>query len=572
MNRFSLGKKSMLSLMLLFAVALFMSACSSDNSNTGKDDNVEEVGDDPADEQVIRLTESDEIRSMDSSFATDVISHHAINRVMSGLLIYEDGELVPEIAEDMPEVNDDNTEYTFTLRDDAEWSNGEPVIADDFVYAWRRALDRDFESQYDYIFDAANIKNATEITDEDSDIYGETEELGVEAVDDHTLTVTLDKATPEQYFNSMMQFAPFFPLNEEFVEEQGDDYAEEPENLLYNGAYVLDEWNHGEGWTMKKNEDYFNADDITMEEAQFQVVKDPKTALKLYEDNEIDVVELKGEDVESYRDHEEFQELPALSNMYWKLDMDNVPEFNNKKVRQAIFLSIDRDAAVDVILNDGSMAANYFVPKDFATGPDGNDFHEEGGIADPDNYPNTDKEKAQELWEEAKEEEGFDELDVEYMTTDKEDAAELADYYVDELEENLDGLNLEINKQPFNSYLDLTSAGEAEIDAGSGWGPDYEDPMTFLELYTSDNSTNTFGIADDEYDEMIAEADATGDEPEKRWEILQEAEKYLMENALIVPIYQAGKAQLTKNYVDGFIDQVNGTHEFFRYAEIKEHE
>src|SRR5699024_9706729 len=114
--------------------------------------------------------------------------------------------------------------------------------------------------------------------------------------------------------------------------------------------------------------------------------------------------------------------LPELSNMYWKLDMDNVPEFNNKKVRQAIFLSIDRDAAVDVILNDGSLAANYFVPKDFATGPDGNDFHEEGGIADPEDYPNTDKEKAQELWEEAKEEEGFDELNVEYMTTDKEDA------------------------------------------------------------------------------------------------------------------------------------------------------
>src|SRR5699024_5423897 len=488
MNRFSIGKKPVLSFMLLLAFVLLMSACSAGNSNTsGGNDNVAEVSDEPADEQVIRLTESDEIRSMDSSFATDAISHHAINRVMSGLLIYEDGELVPEIAEDMPEVNDDNTEYTFTLRDDAEWSNGEPVIADDFVYAWRRALDRDFESQYDYIFDAANIKNATKITDEDDDMYGETEELGVEAVDDHTLKVTLDKATPEQYFNSLMQFAPFFPLNEEFVEEQGDDYAEEPENLLYNGAYVLDEWNHGEGWTMKKNEDYFNADEVTMEEAQFQVVKDPKTALKLYEDNEVDVVELKGEDVESYRDHEEFQELPELSNMYWKLDMDNVPEFNNKKVRQAIFLSIDRDAAVDVILNDGSLAANYFVPKDFATGTDGNDFHEEGGIADPEDYPNTDKEKAQELWEEAKEEEGFDELNVEYMTTDKEDAAELADYYVDELEENLDGLNIEINKQPFNSYLDLTSAGEAEIDAGSGWGPDYEDPMTFLELYTSDN-------------------------------------------------------------------------------------
>src|SRR5699024_4698573 len=143
----------------------------------------------------------------------DAISHHAINRVMSGLLIYEDGELVPEIAEDMPEVNDDNTEYTFTLRDDAEWSKGESVIADDFVYIWWSSVDRDFELQYDYIFDAANINNVTILTDEDDDMYGETEELGVEVVDDHTMKVMLDKVSPEQYFNSLMQFAPFYPLN-----------------------------------------------------------------------------------------------------------------------------------------------------------------------------------------------------------------------------------------------------------------------------------------------------------------------------------------------------------------------
>src|SRR5699024_220754 len=170
---------------------------------------------------------------MDISFATDVISHNVMNRVFSGLLIYEDDELVPEIAEDMPEVNDDNTEYTFTLRDDAEWSNGDPVTADDFVYSWRRALDKDFESHDDYIFEAANIANASDSDDADRDMFGGRAELGVEGVGEHTWTGTLDKATPEQYINSLMQFAPCFALNEEFVEEQGDDCAEEPENLLY---------------------------------------------------------------------------------------------------------------------------------------------------------------------------------------------------------------------------------------------------------------------------------------------------------------------------------------------------
>ncbi|HLR01267.1 MAG TPA: peptide ABC transporter substrate-binding protein [Virgibacillus sp.] len=581
------NKKLIILTVLLFSFALFMSACSSDeepngspddgttnnnnNDDNGNNDNDGDSDGEAADDQVLRFTESDEIRSMDISFATDVISHNVMNRVFSGLLIYEDDELVPEIAEDMPEVNDDNTEYTFTLRDDAEWSNGDPVTADDFVYSWRRALDKDFESQYDYIFEAANIANASEIVDEDSDMFGETEELGVEAVDEHTLKVTLDKATPEQYFNSLMQFAPFFPLNEEFVEEQGDDFAEEPENLLYNGAFVLDEWNHGEGWTLKKNEDYFNADEVNIEEVDFQVVKDTKTALKLYENGEIDRVQLRAEDVEKYQDDPEFQELPDVGVFYWDFDRNNVPEFENENLRKAIFLSLDRDSAADVILNDGSMGANYVVPQEFATGPDGNDFHDEGGKANPEDYPNSDKEEAQEYWEKAKEELDIDELEIEYMTTDTSTSEELADYFANEIEENLDGITIDINKQPFKSYLDLTSSGEAELAAGSGWQPDYEDPMTFLELFTSDNPQNTYGLEDDEYDSMIEKADDLGDKPEERWEVLQEAEQYLIDNALIVPTYQSGIAVLTKDYIDGNIDQVNGIKNFFRYAEIKDH-
>lgn len=570
----------LISILTLLTFALLLASCSSDeesdsfenadNSESNSNDGAE-TGDELAEEQVLRLAETDEINSMDPAVAPDAISHHTINRVMSGLLIYEDGELVPEIAEDMPEVNDDKTEYTFTLRDDAEWSNGEPVIADDFVYSWQRAIDKDFETQYDYMFEAAHIKNASKITDEDDDLYGKTEELGIEAKDDQTLKVTLDKSTPEKYFNSIMQFAPFFPLNEEFVEEQGDDYAEEPENILFNGAFVMDDWKHGEGWTLKKNEDYFNADDITLEEVDFKVVKDPNTELKLYENGEIDHTELKGENVEKYQDDEEFTEEPDSANLYWKLDQDNVPEFKNKKIRQAISLSIDRESMADIILNDGSIPSNYFIPKDFAEGPEGEDFHVEGGIADPASYPDTDKEKAKQLWEEGKQEEGFDTLEVEFMTTDKEDASELADYYVNELEENLDGIDVEINKQPFNSYQDIASSGKAEIDGGSGWGPDYEDPMTFLELFTTDNSTNTFGISDEKYDDLIEEANELGDEPEKRWEVLQEAEKHLVENALIVPVYQAGQAQLTKDYVDDYSFQLMGTKDFIRHVEIKKH-
>lgn len=562
---------TLIPLLTFFFITVACSSNTTDGDNGNQETNNDTNGGALSDEQVLRLTETDEIRSMDTSFATDSISHGATNRVFSGLITYEDDELTPELAEDMPEANEDNTEYTFKLRDDAVWSNGEPIIADDYVYSWRRALDKDYESQYDYIFEAAHIKNAATITDEDSDLYGKTEELGVEAVDDYTLKVTLDEPTPPQYFNSLMQYTPFYPLNEEFVEEQGDDYAKEPENLIYSGPFVLDEWDHGSGWTLKKNEDYFNADQITLDKVEYQVVKDTKTALKLYENGEIDNVKLTAEDVENYRDDPEFHEKLGLYVYYWDFDRNNVPEFENENLRKAFFYAIDRDSAADVILNDGSEGANYIVPKEFAEGPDGEDFHAEGSTADIADYPETDKEKAQEYWEKAKKELDIEDLDIGYMTTDESTTEELADYYVNELEETLDGLNITINKQPFKSYLDMTANGEAELAAGVGWKADYEDPISFLELFTTGNSINTFGLSDEKYDSMIEKAGKLGDEPEKRWELLQEAEQYLIDKAMIIPTYQEGEAELTKDYVSGNIDQVKGLSNYYRYAEIKEH-
>lgn len=574
---FRLGKNSKLfiTFALFLILTVLLAACGGDSNNNANnnnnDNNANHENEDRelADEQKLRFTEGDEIRSMDITIATDTVSHDAMNKVFSGLLIYENDELVPELAEDLPEVNDDNTEYVFTLRDGIEWHDGTPITADDFVYSWRRAVSTDVETQYAYIFEAANIENAKQITDPDDDMYGETENLGVEAVDDKTLKVTLDQPTPEQYFNSLMQFAPFFPLNEEFVEEQGDDYAQEPENLLFNGAYVMEEWNHGEGWTLVKNDNYWNADEVTIEEIEYTVVKDPDTALKLYESGEIDRVGLTSENVDKYENDEEFEQIPDVSVFYWDFNRDTVPEFENDKLRQAVFLAIDREAATEVILNNGSIPANYIIPQEWATGPDGKDFHD-SEISDVDSYPDTDKEKAQELWEEAQEELGIDGLEVELMTTDGGLAEDLSEYFADQVESTLDGFEITINKQPFNSYLDLTSEGEVELAAGSGWAPDYEDPMTFLELFTTDNPQNTYGLSDETYDEMIEEASQLGDEPEKRWEVLQEAERYLIENALIVPTYQKGSAVLTKDYIDGAITQTNGIQFYVRYAQVYE--
>src|SRR5699024_9954727 len=175
---------------------------------------------------------------------------------------------------------------------------------------------------------------------------------------------------------------------------------------------------------------------------------------------------LTAEDVENYRDDPEFHEKLGLYVYYWDFDRNNVPEFENENLRKAFFYAIDRVSAADVILNDGSVGANYIVSKEFAEGPDGEDLHEEGSTEDIADYTEADKEKAQEYWEKAKKKLNIEELDIEYMTTDESTTEELADYYVNELEESLDGLNITINKQPFKSYLDMSVNGEDDLAAG----------------------------------------------------------------------------------------------------------
>lgn len=577
-------KKLMLLFSLVLAFSMILAACSSGDSSSGENGSEDTAsennssdgennssGQEMADKQVLNLPAGSDIRTMDSSKATDEYSLHTLMRVKSGLLLYNgDDELVPELAKDLPDVNEDKTKYTFHLRD-AKWSDGSPVTADQFVYAWQRGIDPDTASQYANLFASAHIKNAEKILNEDSDMYGKTKKLGVKAKDDHTLVVNLSQSTPEQYFNSLMQFPTFFPLKKEFVEEQGKDYAQEPSNILYNGPFKLKKWDHGEGWTLAKNDKYWQSDKINLNKVTYKIVKDSKTRLKLYNNGKIDYTALLAEDVDKYRDDKEFATTPSSTLFYWSLNRD-VDAFKNKKVRKAMWLSMDRKSAADVILNNGSTGANYLTPKEFAQGPNGKFFHETGE-AQLDNYPGTDKDKAKKLWKEAKKELGVDKLDIKLLTADSDLSKRLSEYFVNQITENLDGFNITINKVPFKSYIDRQSKGKCEICAGSGWGPDYEDPMTFLELFKTDNGQNTYGISNKEYDKMLEKADSFGDQPEKRWEILQKADKYLADNAVFLPTYQEGTATLYKSYVKNHKLQTKGigVGNFYRYSKIMKH-
>lgn len=549
---------------ILLVLSLFLAACGTSTKN-GSDKNSGTSSNQLADNQVLYLYETADIPTLDYTQATDTTSGDALSMLKAGLMVIDNNELKPDMAASEPKVSKDGTVYTFTLRDNAKWSDGSPVTAQDFVYGWQHELDPKTAAPYSFIYASANIKNASKILDQNSDMYGKVDQLGIKALDDKTVQVTLDKATP--YFLSLMSFQPFFPAKQAFVEKQGDKYAKEPDNLLYNGPFTLTEWDHGQGWVFKKNPKYWDAKDITLDTVNFKVVKDQTTSLNLYKTDKVYIKNLSAEFVDQYKDSKEFKTVPMDCVAYLKLNIDKVKALKNEKVRKAIYMAIDRKGLTDVLLKNGSIPAHYFVPKDFTKGPDGKDFR----AAAPNGYLTDGPDQATKLWNEAKKELGIKTLNLTYLTTDSDTASKFAEYDANQIEKAMPGVKITINKQPWGNYLKKDDSGDYQIGGGASWCPDYQDPMTFLDMWTTGNQNNTGKWSNKQYDQLIADAANLGNKPAERWAKLQQAEKLLLTNAVIVPEYQLGRAYIVKPYVKDLVFQSYGAQMDFRHTTIMKH-
>ncbi|MFC4620113.1 peptide ABC transporter substrate-binding protein [Camelliibacillus cellulosilyticus] len=551
---------------ILLVVSLFLTACggggtkSSGSKSSGSNGNNQ-----LADKQELNFVSTQDIPTLNSLLATDTTSHLMLDMLKSGLYTYYDEKPVPDMSDGQPEISKDGKTYTFKIRQDAKWSNGDPVKAEDFVFAWQKLIDPKTGSQYADMPAVANIKNAAKILDKNSDLYGKVDQLGAKAKDDKTLVVTLEKPTP--YFLGLMAFSNFFPINKKFYEEQGKDYALEPDKLLYNGAYKLEKWQHGTGWTLAKNKDYWDAKNITIDKVNYKVVKDQGTKVNLYKTDKIQAASINADYIPQYKGKPELQIIPGNCVFNLKLNEKTIPAFKNKKVRQAVAMSIDRENFVNVLLGDGSKAANYWIPSDWAFSPDGKDFRD----AAPDGYLKGNKDDAKKLWEEAKKELGIKELKMEYLTTDSDQSVKYAEYFAHQIEQGLPGVKISLNKQPWNQYLDLENNGKYQIAGGSGWCPDYQDPTTFLDLLKTGHSFNTMDWNNKEYNKLMEEASKLGTQPAERWKKLQEAEKVLIEDAGIVTLYQNGGAELVKPYIKGLKFPLNGPGTDWRHAKVTKH-
>ena len=484
------------------------------------------------------------IESLDPQQATDGTSFEVIADYTDGLMQMDaDGQAVPAIAESY-DLSDDGLTYTFHLRSDAKWSNGTPVTAADFVFAWQRAVDPAVASEYAYMLsDIGQVKNAAEI------IAGKKDksELGVTAVDDVTLQVELN--VPVSYFLSLMYFPTFYPVNEEFFNSCGDTFATSPETTLSNGAFVLDSYEPAAtAFHLTKNADYYDAAKVQLSGLSYQVIQDSQQALMNYQTGVLDTTLVNGEQVDQVKDDPEFMTVGAGYLWYVSPNMSAVPELANLNVRLAMTMAIDRDAITADVLKDGSAATYTAVPTEFAAGPDGSDFSgDQSKFSDVCRF---DAAAAADYWAKGLEELGITELSLD-MVVDADDAPQkVAQVLKEQWETTLPGLTVNLVVEPKKQRVQDMQEGNFQLGL-TRWGPDYADPMTYLGMWITDNSNNYGLWSNADYDAIIAEC-TTGDlctDAEGRWARLYDAEQIVMDEAVIYPLYTQCNAEMLSSKV-----------------------
>ena len=473
-----------------------------------------------ADDQTFTYRVLDEHSSVDPQVVEDVTGSELVRDLFEGLMNQDaDGNLVPGVATGFT-TNDAKNVYTFTLRPEAKWSNGDPVTAHDFVYAWRRLVDPELASPYAWFGELMSMKNAAAIIAGDM----ETSELGVKATDDHTLVVELSDSLP--YFPAMTTHASTFPVHPSVVEKFGNDWTK-PGNIVSNGAYVLTEHLPMERSTRERNTAYWNNAETIIEKVVALVINDESVAMTRYLAGELDRTEIPAGQYPQLKEKypNEAISYPRLCNYYYTFNLsDTGPDFfKDARVREALSLAVDRDIIVEKVMAGGQNAAFTFTPAATA------------GFAVPDlaaaSMSQSERdERAKELMEQA----GFGSgnplsFKMLYNTSEghKKVAIALSQMWKQKL-----GVATELANMEWKVFLEERGNQNFELARGA-WCGDYNEASTFLDLLTTPSGYNDGKFSNARVDELMATA-KTSEDPKS---LYMEVEQIVSQEVPIIPIY-----------------------------------
>jgi oligopeptide transport system substrate-binding protein len=497
------------------AVALVAAGCGGGSESQPAAD-----GGKKAASQVLKMAWGAEPPSLDPGLATDTTSSNVLLNIMDPLVrLGDDLQPVPALAESW---DVDGKTVTFHLRADGRWTNGDPVTAHDFEYSWKRTLDPKLAADYAYqlygIVGAEEYNNA-----KPAQAAALRDKVGVKALDDRTLQVTLTSAQP--WFVQQAAHHSFLPVHQQTVETHGAKWTE-PGNIVTNGPFELEGWQHDASITLVKNADWRNADKVALDRVEGRIIVDGTTRVQAFEAGEVDLLDgggLPPADMPRLKELPEYEKYPALGTYYYGFNLKNIPDENQ---RRAMAFAIDRQSIIDNVAQADQIPATGMVPK----GIPGFEVIEQHFL------PTTaDLEKAKEFMAKAEN----PKKTITLFYNDSPGHKEIA-VAVQAMWKEL-GIDTTIKSQEFAQFLEfLGPPPNNAVDVYRlGWIADYGDPMNFLELWTSQSGNNNSNFADPAYDRLIEKARNTPND-QQRYELYRQAEAMLTgpQGALpIAPIY-----------------------------------
>lgn len=542
-------KKKIVGLVMALGLAgLFLTACGKQQTTSKQ--------------QELRLSASAPLDTIDISKATGY--GQTGNVFESFYRLGKNGQPTAGLAKKAT-VSADGLTWTFTLRD-AKWSNGDQITAQDFVYSWRRSLTPKTASPYAYLF--SGVKNADAISKGKLPV----EQLGIKALDNKTVEISLEK--PIAYFKVLMAYPLFGPQNQKVVEKYGKKYATNSKYMVYSGPFVIKDWTGtSDKWSFQKNPNYWDKKQVKLDKISYKVVSNPNTGYELYQQGKLDMTPLSSQQVKNYKNSSEFKQYPYsyvafLAYNFNATNAANKKALNNQNIRRALSLALDRKVLTKKVFGDGSQVPTGFVANDLAKNPQtGVDFSKEQAVTKTVAY---DANLAQKYWRKGLAETGLKELTFNILaSSDTPTNDALTQYLQSQYTKVLPGLKVKVQNIPGKSALERARKGEFDIYV-SGWGGDFNDPITFLQIPLTGTSYNYGNYSNSEYDRLIAKAtNEDANDKLARWNDLVAAAKLFNSQQGVSPLYQQTTTYLQKKRVKGIIHNTAGTQWNYKYAYLK---
>ncbi|BBI34874.1 peptide ABC transporter substrate-binding protein [Cohnella abietis] len=554
-------KKIFSAAMAITLAGTLLAACGNNNNSEPSGSGTSSNGSGKGSKQELVMNYRADPPALDVSLAESSASFTILGAISEGLYrLNKDMNPEPALAAELPKISDDGLTYTIKLREGLVWADGSPLTAKDFVYSYIRTLDPATKASYAFIMEW--VKGGSDILNSKTpeELKKAKENFGAKALNDTTLEIKLEQ--PMSFFTGQLAFLNYYPQNEKFVSALGDKGGADADKVLGAGPFILKKWDHEQQLVLEKNPKYWDADNVKLNKITLNIVKDTATGLNLYESNKTDVADIKGDQMKAYEGKTELHRKNELITGYLNFQQTKVPAFANAKVRQALSMAIDRQGLVDTVLRNGSVAATGLIPNGNSDG-NGEEFRKVVG----DTEVAFDAAKAKTLLAEGLKEAGVAALPkLTVMGDDTETSKKSLEFLVSQWKTNL-GIDVAAEPLPHASRIERELAKNYTI-VNSLWGADYNDPMTWLDMYVSGSPFNTQDWKNAKYDELVTGAQKEPD-AKVRANKLHEAEKILMEEAAIFPLFFRSSPYLIKDKVQGLILPPYGTDFELKWTSIK---